>query len=52
MSKEMEQESEGEEEEEMRLFRLRVECRMIEVKNMIKQRYRRLKEMLETPTSA
>jgi hypothetical protein len=37
----------------MRLFRLRVECRMIEVKNMIKQRgYRRLKEMLETPTSA
>jgi hypothetical protein len=45
-------EKEQEGEEETRLFRLRVECRMLEVKNMIKQRYRCLKETPEILTTA
>jgi hypothetical protein len=47
-----EQEEQEEGEEETRLFRLRVECRMLEVKNMIKQRYRCLKETPEILTTA
>jgi hypothetical protein len=46
------EQEEQEGEEETRLFRLRVECRMLEVKNMIKQRYRCLKETPEILTTA
>jgi hypothetical protein len=53
-SKEMEAaaEQEPDGEEETTLDRLRVQCRMLEVKNKIKQRYRCLKETPEILTTA
>jgi hypothetical protein len=53
-SKEMEATDEKEPQGEMekRLDRLRVECRMLEVRNIIQHRYRRLKETPEILTTA